>query len=432
MESKFNDTQKLSAAIDQEFNTDLSFPYDIFPIQIQDLINDAENTIGYNPEYLSTGILSVCATALGNTVNLFNGSYKSQPILWLAIIGRQGIGKTHPLKFTKRPIEKKDKQSYREFQELQQNYESQDNKGKKPNCVKYILTDFTPEKLAETLQYNKKGVLIFKDELIGWINSFDQYKKGGDQQKYLEFFNGDSLTVDRVSKPPIRVEKTNVNILGGLQPKKLKELASNGRDDDGFLSRLLFVYPTNLKPNLFTGKAIQKIHVDNYNSFILNLHDAPACTINATENQIKIYQEWQHKKVKDCFTDDIETSIQAKLETYVWRLALIIEMMHQASINDFKEELSDTSIFKALKLIEYFRLNALRVFDKISSNNPLEELPTNKIDLFNSLPIEFKRVDILPLFEKYKIRGGSINRFLNTRSLFVRVDQKGNYKKKFA
>ena len=111
------------------------------------------------------------------------------------------------------------------------------------------------------------------------------------------------------------------------------------------------------------------------------MHDAPACTINATENQIKIYQEWQHKKVKDCFADDIETSIQAKLETYVWRLALIIEMMHQASINDFKEELSDTSIFKALKLIEYFRLNALRVFDKISSNNPLEELPTNKIDL---------------------------------------------------
>ena len=421
---------QLSDAIDREFNTSLCFPTDIFPTQIQDLIKDAEKTIGFNSDYLSTGILSICATALGNSVNLFNGSYASQPILWLAIIGRQGIGKTHPLKFAKEPIEKKDKQNYLEFQNLLQNYESQEKKGSKPKYKNTILTDFTPEKLAETLQYNEKGVLIFKDELIGWINSFDQYKKGGDQQKYLEFFNGGTLTVDRVSKDPIRVEKTNVNILGGLQPKKLKELASDGRNDDGFLSRVLFVYPTNLKPNLFSGKAIKDIHVENYNRFILNLYDAPPSTINTTDTQIKIYQQWQHKKVKDCFNDDIETAIQAKLETYVWRLALIIEMMQQSSINEFKEKLSDTSIEKAIRLIEYFRGNALRVFDKILSTSPLEELPSNKIDLFNKLPSEFKREQVLPLFEDHEIRGGSINRFLNTKSLFIRLNSKGNYRKK--
>ena len=36
---------------------------------------DLHDTIGYNSDYLSTGILSICATSLGNTVNLFNGSY---------------------------------------------------------------------------------------------------------------------------------------------------------------------------------------------------------------------------------------------------------------------------------------------------------------------------------------------------------------------
>ena len=133
---------------------------------------------------------------------------------------------------------------------------------------------------------------------MGWIHSFDQYKKGGDQQKYLEFFNGGTITVDRVSKDPIRVEKTNVNILGGLQPKKLKALASNGRNDDGFLSRILFVYPKNLKPSLFTGRAIAEKHVENYKRFILNLYDATPSKIKTRENQIKIYQQWQHKKVK--------------------------------------------------------------------------------------------------------------------------------------
>lgn len=420
----------LDKIIDNEFSSSVDFPTEIFPTQIQALIKDAEKTVGYNPNYLSAGILSVCATALGNTVSLFNGSYSSQPILWLAIIGRQGIGKTHPLNFAKKPMEKKDKDSYIEFKNLLKTYESQEKKDKKPVLKKTLLTDFTIEKLAETLQHNDKGVLIFKDELMGWIHSFDQYKKGGDQQKYLEFFNGGTLTVDRVSKDPIRVEKTNVNILGGLQPKKLKALASNGRNDDGFLSRILFVYPKNLKPSLFTGQAIAEKNVENYKRFILNLYDAPPSKIKTRENQIKIYQQWQHKKVKESFNDDIETSVQAKLETYLWRLTLIIEMMHQVSINKFEDTISDVSITKAITLIEYFRSNALKVFDKMISLNPLEDQPLNKIELFKSLPAEFKRKEVLGLFDQHEVKGGSVNRFLGNKSLFVRLDSLGNYKKK--
>jgi hypothetical protein len=420
----------LDKIIDNEFSSSVDFPTEIFPTQIQALIKDAEKTVGYNPNYLSAGILSVCASALGNSVSLFNGSYSSQPILWLAIIGRQGIGKTHPLNFAKKPMEKKDKDSYIEFKNLLKTYESQEKKDKKPVLKKTLLTDFTPEKLAETLQHNDKGVLIFKDELMGWINSFDQYNKGGDQQKYLEFFNGGTLTVDRVSKDPIRVEKTNVNILGGLQPKKLKALASNGRNDDGFLSRILFVYPKNLKPSMFTGRAIAEKHVENYKRFILNLYDAPPSKIKTRENQIKIYQQWQHKKVKESFNDDIETSVQAKLETYLWRLTLIIEMMHQVSINKFEDTISDVSITKAITLIEYFRSNALKVFDKMISLNPLEDQPLNKIELFKSLPAEFKRKEVLGLFDQHEVKGGSVNRFLGNKSLFVRLDSLGNYKKK--
>ena len=420
----------LDKIIDDEFSSSLDFPTEIFPTQIQALIKDAEETVGYNPNYLSAGILSVCATALGNSVSIFNGSYSSQPILWLAIIGRQGIGKTHPLNFAKKPMEKKDKDRYIEFKDFLKAYESQEKKDKKPVLKKTLLTDFTPEKLAETLQHNDKGVLIFKDELMGWINSFDQYNKGGDQQKYLEFFNGGTLTVDRVSKDPIRVEKTNVNILGGLQPKKLKALASNGRNDDGFLSRILFVYPKNLKPSKFTGRAIAEKHVKNYKRLILNLYDAPPSKIKTKKNQIKIYQQWQHKKVEESFNDDLETSIQAKLETYLWRITLIIEMMHQVSINKFEDTISDVSINKAIKLIEYFRINALKVFDKMISTNPLEDQPLNKVDLFKSLPTEFKRKEVLALFEQHDVKGGSVNRFLSNKSLFVRLDSLGNYKKK--
>lgn len=425
-----NQELNIGKAIDFDFNKSYSeFPFDVFPISIQNLIQNASNTVGFNKEYLSAGILSTCATAIGNDTKLFNGSYTSKPILWLAIIGRSGIGKSHPIEFSKQPIENKDKRAYVDFKDLLKDFEQQESKGSKPRYSKHILKDFTPEKLADTLQYNEKGVLIFKDELIGWINSFDQYKKGGDQQLYLELFNGGTLTVDRVTKEPIRVEETNVNIIGGLQPSVLKKLAGNNRGDDGFLARFLFIYPTNPQPFLFTGDHIQEIHLDNYSKLINNLYEASSRILRVPKVIQDVYIDWQHTKVKEYHDDDLETLIQAKLQTYVWRFALILECISQSASHNYSENISIKSLKDAIKLAEYFRLNAFKVNERMLIDNPLDELPLNKLDLYKELPVEFKRIDVLPLFDQFKVKGGSINRFLKSK-LFT-VPKYGCYKKKY-
>lgn len=248
---------------------------------------------------------------------------------------------------------------------------------------------------------------------------------------YLEFFNGDAISVDRVSKAPIRVERPNVNILGGMQPKVLKDMAANNREDDGFLARFLFVYPENLKPNIFTGKQIDDSQYKNYNKLIQDLFSIPDKTLKTTGSQIEIYKEWQSEKVKECHQDDLETLIQSKLETYVWRLALILEMIEQTSKESFSDELSDSSLNNAILLVEYFRNNALRVYNKLSSTNPLDSFSDNKQELFRELPMEFKKGDQTLLFNKHKVSGGSLARFLNKTELFKRVDSIGNYKKMF-
>lgn len=434
-----NVLEDLSRAIDSEMHAiGNGFPLEVFPDAIQELIHSAKNTNGFDKDYFSAGILSVCATAIGNSVHLNNGSYKSKSILWLSIIGSRGTGKTHPLSFAKKPIEDKDDQTYIEYQSLMQEYEEKekDTRGKKPKYAKFILKDFTPEKLAESLQFNEKGVLIFQDELMGWINSFDKYKKGNDQQLYLELYNGNELTVDRVTKEPIRIPQTNVNILGGMQPEIVKQLAGNNRSEDGFLDRFLFVYPENLEPNLFTGLDISETHKENYKKLINNLLETPQQTIKTDASNIEIFKEWQHKKAKECFNDTLERSIQAKMETYVWRLALIIEMIQQAVAGSFTISLQNESLEKAIRLVEYFRLNALRVHDKIMTKNPLEDLTAMQIDLYNALPFEFKRVDVLPLFKQREISNRTADRFLKNEKLFYNFQtskelKAGNYKKKF-
>ena len=94
----------LSKVIDSEMQTlKKGFPLDVFPEAIQELIINAHETKGFPKDFLSAGILSNCATAIGNSVSLYNGSYTSKPILWVSIIGTRGTNKTHPLTFATPP-----------------------------------------------------------------------------------------------------------------------------------------------------------------------------------------------------------------------------------------------------------------------------------------------------------------------------------------
>lgn len=436
-ETPSNNLDDFSKAIDNDMKTTLcGFPVDIFPTQIQQLIENANKTVKYDKDYLSAGILSICATSIGNSVSLFNGSYKSKPILWLSIIGSRGTGKTHPLNFAKKPIEYNDNESYKEYKLLKEEFDQRDpdSRSTKPKYSKLILKDFTPEKLADSLQFSDKGILIFQDELMRWINSFDKYNKGGDQQMYLDLFNGTEFSVDRVSKDTIRVEETNVNILGGMQPEIVKQLAKNNRSEDGFLDRFLFVYPKNLQPILFTGQNISAIHSENYNKLINNLLDAPFQTIRTNPSNIELFRKWQHENVTKYFNDTIERSIQAKMETYVWRLALIIEMIDQGVRGEFSAGLKDENLKKSIRLIEYFRSNALAVHDKILSTNPLEDISPSQLDMYNCLPKKFKRADVLAQLRQ-NMSERSVDRFLQMKELFFNYKtskelKAGNYKKK--
>ena len=85
-----NKLEDLSRSIDIDMKyIDTDFPLEIFPDAIQKMIHSAKATKGFQKDFLSAGILSVCATAIGNSVSLYNGSFKSKPILWLEIIGRR-------------------------------------------------------------------------------------------------------------------------------------------------------------------------------------------------------------------------------------------------------------------------------------------------------------------------------------------------------
>lgn len=433
---KSNNNQSISdlvsIGIKGEVQASGQIPVEVFPVQVQELVLDAKKSIGFNQDYFLAGILSTVSTCIGGNICLNNGSYTVHSILWIAIVGTRGSGKTHPLVKALDFIRKKDSDSFIEYEQALYDYNQapKDSKPEKPIYRKTILEDFTPEKLADTLQYNSKGILIYQDELMKWICSFDRYNKAGEQQQYLSMFNGGVLSVDRLTRESIRVEHTNVNILGGIQPEILQTFANNNRSQDGFLDRILFVYPKNLEPTLFTGKSVCQGLVDSYNSLLNEIWSLPSQTLKASKESIEMFKNWQNDKVKLHFDDISERAIQAKMETYVWRIALVLEVLHQAANQEFKATLSEVNMQRSIQLVEYFRETAYRVHERVSGFDPLTELPVKQLEAYRILPEKFKRSEVVKILNDYGIKGGSQARFLGNKDLFVRLDNIGNYKKK--
>ena len=87
--------------------------------------------------------------------------------------------------------------------------------------------DTTVERLADILNENRRGLLITKDELSGWLGSMNAYKQGGkgaDRQFWLSAHTNQPIAVDRKSlEEPVIVAHPFVSIIGGIQPELLPD-----------------------------------------------------------------------------------------------------------------------------------------------------------------------------------------------------------------
>ena len=81
------------------------FPVSIFPNRIQRIIREVHECHSYPTDYIASSILTAIAVGIGNThlVQIKQG-WQESPILYMALIGRPGANKSHPLSFAMKPF----------------------------------------------------------------------------------------------------------------------------------------------------------------------------------------------------------------------------------------------------------------------------------------------------------------------------------------
>ncbi len=221
------------------------FPVDALPQPVRGFVAAGAKAIGCDASYVAMPLMTGLASAIGNTrrIQLKRG-WTAPAILWVAIVGESGTAKTPAFRLALRAIRERQRKALERHAEAMRDHEADlaryekalaewkrdrkaaDEPPAKPEAQqadRCIVSDTTVEALAPLLLANPRGLLMARDELAGWIGSFDRYaggKGGADAAHWLSMHAGESIVVDRKTGIPrtIFVPQAAVCVCGGIQP----------------------------------------------------------------------------------------------------------------------------------------------------------------------------------------------------------------------
>lgn len=390
-----------SVADDTKTEAFKPLPVDILPEPVRGFVAAGAEAIGCDTSYLALPLLTELAAAIGNTrrLELKRGWY-APPIIWVVIIGESGSAKTPAFKLVMRPIRERQRKALERHAEAIKQYEAdlahwekaygawnRDQKAaddpppkpELPQCVRYIVSDTTVEALAPILLSNPRGLLLSRDELNGWIGSFDRYtgkaKGGSDSANWLSMFNAENVIVDRKTGSPktIFLPQAAMCVCGGIQPGILHLALGSEHRESGLAARLLLTWPPR-KAKKWTDADIDPKSEAELSRLVDRLLDLQPTRTDDGETRpvlVRLTPEakaaWiayfeAHALEQADLTGDLSAA-WSKLEEYAARLALVVHYTRWAA-GDVSDELSlDADSMKAgIVLATWFKGEARRVY----------------------------------------------------------------------
>ncbi len=233
-------------------------------------VDAAAAAIGCDASYVALPLLAGLASAIGTSRRARLKRGWTEPcVIWSVVIGESGTLKSPAAEAPLRPILARQaaameryQHSLREYDQAMLHHDAAVTEWRRhgrrsgaepparpeaPVCPRYWCSDVTTEALAVRLQSAPRGLLLYRDELAGWLRSYDCYRagRGGDVAHWLTIHGARDLLVDRKTGAPatIHVPRACVSITGGIQPEVLRQVLAREHYDDGLAARLLLAMP---------------------------------------------------------------------------------------------------------------------------------------------------------------------------------------------
>ena len=430
-----------------------SFPLEIFPKAIRDIIETLEEYENYNVDFTAASFLTVFAAAMGNTWSVrFMTGWISRPIIYMVLVGSPSCGKTPPLQQAVAPLLKldgeydmiycKEMETYRQWERMsakQREKHSLPEAMKMPQRKCHVVVDSTVEALIGALRDNPRGVLIYKDEIDSLLSNFNRYN-GSDEGYFLSLFSGTPFKYSRKSNNEhIFLANPYCSIIGTTQPGRLGEQFGGKRMMNGFSSRFLKVYPEIDKMPSWNDTAMPDSVLEEWERIIRKVVAATPSTdqegkatsielLFSQESKLRIIQ-WKDEVNNKVYAETDSDAVRAlcgKLETYLVRFCLVIQIMHCICGESGMDKIEPGTAELAIRLTEYFRNMESRIAPEIETgilDNRFTELLGNLRDSFTTAEAVREALQL-------GISESSVKRFLRDGGRgFVKKKSHGCYRK---
>lgn len=450
-----NHVEKLKDTVETEQKSKQNpFPVEVFPEPIQEIIRATNESLNFPIDFIGASMLFAASVSIGNTFRVkVKEGWLENAVLYIAIVGRAGTNKSHPISLALEPIEQRDNLKFKKYQNEKREYDTVSTLSKKereqqgydepvkPVWEQHLVTDFTPEALTDVHKFNKRGIGVYADELASWFKNFNRYNKGSEEQFWLSNWSGKPIRINRKTSDPTYIPLPFISVIGTIQPGVLNELAEN-RTENGFLDRLLFVVPDNLKSEYWSEKELDRVYFENWETIVSNLLNISLIQDDTNNPQPEILKftpeakdllfEWQRELTDQSNMPENEAirGICAKIQMYAIRFSLIFQMIRYACDEINERAVGIEAVQGALKLVEYFTKTAIKVHSIVSNISPLDKLPADKQAVYTALPDTFTTREGIHVAESMEMKERTFKRFLNNKELFTKVKQ-GEYEKLF-
>jgi hypothetical protein len=375
---------------------DAKFPIEVFPEDLQKYILECNSKLDSSIEYMGGSLLWLFSVIIGNSlkIEVKNGWVESVNI-WLALVGKAGIGKTpsinniiFPLNtINNREIKKyiKDYAKFSEFEKMSKEEKQRSEEIKKPIKSQFIVNDVTLEALVDLHEENKNSVGVFKDELNGFFKDMNKYRAGSDLEFWLSSWSNKGVSMNRKTAKSSFVESPIIPILGGIQPAILNQIYTEENKDNGFIDRMLVIFP-ELEVEKYNEEEIDQKMLTWYSDTIIELfylfkktvielnEDGEIISKNVRFNK-DANKEWVRifNKITDLQNSNDENeyfkSMLPKQKSYIPRFSLIINTIKTCFTGEDYTVITKESVLGAEKLSDYFVSMAKKVkFDSIQKN----------------------------------------------------------------
>jgi hypothetical protein len=405
-----------------------ALPHSLIPEPFQDWLIDISERMGCPLDFVAAASIVVTGSVIGAGCGIRpkrNDDWTVVPNLWGGVVGRPSLMlKTPALQESMRPLERLAAESKADYDAAFKDYDAEVEmfkakkdaakelmraaaKGKKkgdavihesvakteysnieeptaPIWRRYKTNDATVEKLGEMLSQNPRGMLVYRDELIGLLSQWDREGREGDRAFFLEAWNGTgSHETDRIGRGSIRIENACISILGGIQPAKLASYlyqSMRGNDNDGLFQRLqLLVYPDeppaakivdrypNTEAKTRAYKIIEKLaHMDFIQAGATVSDDDGIPFFRFDNSAQEMFYAWFDELNDKMRTDDepIVTEHLGKFRSLMPSLALIFHLIDIAG-GASAGPILEISAKRAAAFCEYLESHARRIYSLV-------------------------------------------------------------------